>query len=344
MESTNAFQPTLSDVSIALTLGMLVYAVLILFRLSANERKKWWRHGFGPLPRGWLPALILAAALTTLLGVLRQSDALALLGACSSCVAAAVGGMTIQQFLKDEARRRKVEMDHWTVRKPAEQRMAHQAMLRRQELDRVQAAALRSLMDPHFLFNALNGIVHDMLNREWFRALHNLRAFNRLAERQIRSGQQGWLTLEDEWSGLRDYLTLEVRRLDRPIAWELTPLPTPMRDRRIPALMVQPLVENALWHGLGGTSGTGGGLIRVSVEAAGNEHLEIQVFNSNNPDAERPHDLVRPEKEREYRRHASDLIRHRLRLMDRDGQSRLQVRMEQQGTTACLVLPCGQTS
>jgi len=344
MEVLPAVHSLLAGASLALTLGFLAFVGLTISRLSTSDRRKWWHLGFVPVHRAWLPGLILTAVAATVIGALRASDAWALFGACSSCAAAAIAGVSVQQFFKNEARRRKVEMEHWTVRKPAEQRLAHQAMLRREELDRVQAAALRRLMDPHFLFNALNGIVHDMLTREWSRALHNLSAFNRLAERQIQSGQRGWLTLEEEWSGLHDYLTLEVRRLDRPITWELTPLPPPLRHRRIPALMVQPLVENALWHGLGGTSGLGGGLVRVSVQGNGNEHLEIQVFNSAAGTITNTLGLARPADEQEERRHASDLIQQRLRLIDRGGPSRFRVKVEEHGTTASLVLPCAQAS
>ena len=157
MEVLPAVHSLLAGASLALTLGFLAFVGLTISRLSTSDRRKWWHLGFVPVHRAWLPGLILTAVAATVIGALRASDAWALFGACSSCAAAAIAGVSVQQFFKNEARRRKVEMEHWTVRKPAEQRLAHQAMLRREELDRVQAAALRRLMDPHFLFNALNG-------------------------------------------------------------------------------------------------------------------------------------------------------------------------------------------
>ena len=123
----------------------------------------------------------------------------------------------------------------------------------------VQADSLRHLMDPHFLFNALNGVMHDLLRGERKAGLANLQAFRRLAVDQIQAGRGGWLTLDREWSMLGDYIQLELRRMDRPVDWRLLPIPEEMRAKQIPAFMIQPLVENALWHGLGGTAVLGAG-------------------------------------------------------------------------------------
>lgn len=329
----------------AVTSGLLAYACLSLLRLRADDRRKWWRTG-SSLGTRWASVFLPLVALTCLIfsGYRPTSGALEAIGVITAGVAAYLNGSRIQRFLLLEASKRRKEMTHWLVRKPAEQRMAHQAMLRRKELDKVQARSLRKLMDPHFLFNALNGIVHDMLTKEWARALQNLSAFNRLAERQIKSGQRGWLTLNEEWEGLKDYLALEVRRLNRPIQWELEPIPEELQGLHIPSLMVQPLIENALWHGLGGTSETGGGHVRIRSEKWGAEHLRVSVHNSPGSARSFHEDLARPEDNKYHRRHASDLIQQRLNLLDRGGPSRYSRVSDAQGTTATLVLPCLESS
>lgn len=324
----------------AATLGLVTYSGLSLLRLGKDDRRKWWRLRSST-------SLRLASVLLPLIGSacvaasLCTPDAggIQILGLLIAAAGAYINGAQIQRFLRREATKRQKEMTHWMVRKPADQRMAHQAMLRSKELDRVQARSLRKLMDPHFLFNALNGIVHDMLTTEWDRAMQNLQAFHRLAERQIRSGQRGWVTLSEEWEGLKDYLALEVRRLNRPIEWILAPIPEDLKDTKIPALMVQPLIENALWHGLGGTSRTGAGIVRVQSESWGEGHLRISVHNSLVLPQENPEELVRPEDSGHPRRHASDLIQQRLNLLDRGGPSGYWRETNEDGTTATLVLP-----
>ena len=87
-----------------------------------------------------------------------------------------------------EQRRRHAEMAHWQTRVRAE-RLAQQSLMKRRELARVQTDSLRHLMDPHFLFNALNGIMHDFLRGEREAGLANLQAFRRLAVDQIQAAE-----------------------------------------------------------------------------------------------------------------------------------------------------------
>ena len=173
---------------------------------------------------------------------------------------------SVRHHIFREHRRRQQEMRHWQTRLKAEQWIAQQSLMKRRELARVQSDSLRHLMDPHFLFNALNGVMHDFLSGDRTAGLSNLRAFRRLAIDQMEAGRGGWLTLEREWSMLRDYIQLEMRRINRPVEWTLHPSPDALGQSEIPAFMVQPLVENALWHGLGGTAVDGAGQLSVDVQ------------------------------------------------------------------------------
>lgn len=337
---TPSLLPSILAVLSAFNMGAVAFAVMALGRVDAAGRQRWWNQWCTAATRRTLGLSALIACSGLIIGTSAGSAVAALAGAGAGGVLALITGRGVQRFIVHETRQRQQEMRHWTVRKPAEQRLAHQAALRQRELDEVQALALRKLMDPHFLFNALNGIMHDMMTREWSRAMRHLRAFNRLAQGQIQSGQRGWITLSDEWSGLADYLDLEVRRLGRDIRWNMVPLPHELGDLRIPALLVQPLVENALWHGLGGTAHAGPGLVRIAAEPAGPAHLRISVFNSHCGEEAGEHRLARPQDEGDRRRHASDLIQQRLRLLDRGGESGLSIASTAAGTNATVVVPC----
>ena len=326
----------------AIALGLVVAVFMLRQRLGKAGRQKWNIHRRAHSSRAqrmgqW--ALPVSAGLMLTAGLAAGWMVPAMIGTALSMALVWNERRRIDAFIAREAERRAGEMRHWEVRKPADQRLAHKAALQLQELDRVQSTALRKLMDPHFLFNALNGIVHDLMTREWQRAVHHLKAFHRLAERQIHAGHRGSCTLEEEWSGLKDYLQLEVRRLDRPIRWELMPLPDGKAGQRIPALMVQPLVENALWHGLGGTSNDGPGLVVIAASAMDEGLVKVTVFNTPTVE-ERAPEPVRPEGGLDRRRHASDLIRQRLRLIDRSGRCGYSIGPSEGGTLAELILPC----
>lgn len=325
----------------AFSLSLMALGAASLLRLDPAGRSKWWRIWCAPKKIRF--ALVLWAVVVPVsvaLGLWLSLDGLL----ATSFAVAAPGGLLIEssvnRFIRHEAKRRQTERQHWLVRKPAEQRLAHQAALRQQELDRVQAASLRRLMDPHFLFNALNGIMHDMMFREWDRAMRHLKAFNRLAGQHISAGQEGWQSLEAEWMTLRDYIELEVRRMGRPIDWNLQPLPAGLGGRSIPAFLVQPLVENALWHGLGGTARSGDGRLSVFAVSDGAEHVAISVVNAPSSPTDGSTEPVRLAAEPAQRRHASDLIRQRLNLLDRSGKSGYSITHHPDETVAQLVVPC----
>lgn len=249
---------------------------------------------------------------------------------------------SVRRHIHRERRRRKQEMTHWQTRLKAEQWIAQQSLLKRRELARVQSDSLRHLMDPHFLFNALSGVMHDFLNGDRTAGLSHLRAFRRLAIDQMDAGRGGWLTLDREWSMLGDYIQLELRRINRPVEWTLHPVPDTLSEWEIPAFMVQPLVENALWHGLGGTAVDGDGRLSVKVEQEGTDQVLVTVRNSRHPSAPTLEgDRTGPHASPRRRRHATDLIRHRLQLMDQhSGKKALSMETDAEETRARLTLPC----
>ena len=249
---------------------------------------------------------------------------------------------SVRHHIRREHGRRRQEMTHWQTRLQAEQWIAQQSLMKRRELARVQSDSLRHLMDPHFLFNALSGVMHDFLNGNPSAGLSNLRAFRRLAIDQMDAGRGGWLTLEREWSMLRDYIQLELRRINRPVQWSLHPIPDGMGRSEIPVFMVQPLVENALWHGLGGTALDGAGQLSVDVRRDGSDRVVITVKNSKHAHpSEVESDGPDPHASPRRRRHATDLIRQRLQLMaDHPGRKGLVMETTGQETHARLTLPC----
>jgi len=123
-------------------------------------------------------------------------------------------------------------------------------------------AALRSQLNPHFLFNVLNTAA--MLAREG-RSEDTVAVLARLSELLryvLREGRSGMATLGDELQFLRGYLELEqVRFADRlQVSFDADPSLAPVR---LPSLLLQPLVENAVRHGIARRPGAG----RIEIRA-----------------------------------------------------------------------------
>lgn len=114
-----------------------------------------------------------------------------------------------------------------------------------------QMEALRAQINPHFISNSLNAI-ESLINLDQSKAATKyLIHFSRLT-RQILSGSRTALTsLENELSTLKHFLALEELRFKDKLSYEFRvddSLPTEIIE--VPALILQPYVENAIWHGL----------------------------------------------------------------------------------------------
>jgi signal transduction histidine kinase len=127
------------------------------------------------------------------------------------------------------------------------------------ELMRVQAElrALRAQINPHFLFNALNTIVY-MTRKDVETARRLLLDLSEVFQRTLRSGE--FVPLRDELSYVEAYLSLEKARLVERlrVGWGGVLQPeaplqtkTPLLDQLVPTLTLQPIVENAVIHGVG---------------------------------------------------------------------------------------------
>ena len=334
-------EATCGAIALALTAG----AVLTAFRMDRSEWRKWRRWRLLAPQAAWWPFWMLVVVIILVPSVQgRTGIAWPLVAIVGLADHGLLLDRSIQEHLGREQRRRHAEMAHWQTRVRAERWLAQQSLMKRCELARVQVDSLRHLMDPHFLFNALNGVMHDFLRGERKAGLANLQAFRRLAVDQIQAGRGGWLTLDREWSMLGDYIQLELRRMDRPVDWTLLPIPEGMRTKQIPAFMIQPLVENALWHGLGGTAVHGAGSLSLEVRPGPADRAIVLVRNSRHDGQNEGEDHpINHHASPRRRRHATDLIRQRLALMEHRDPDALRLDTTPSEAQARLVLPCRGT-
>ena len=111
--------------------------------------------------------------------------------------------------------------------------------------------ALKSQMNPHFIFNALNSIQDYIISNEKKLARDYLVKFSRLIRIYLEQTQQSEILLSEEIKALRLYLELEKDRFENTLDYHLSVDNTLEKDIiYLPALFIQPYVENALKHGL----------------------------------------------------------------------------------------------
>ncbi|MEQ8471746.1 MAG: histidine kinase [Marinoscillum sp.] len=111
--------------------------------------------------------------------------------------------------------------------------------------------ALRSQMNPHFMFNALNSIQEYIMLNEKKLAGKYLGKFADLMRTYLNHSQRKSVSVQDEVDALKLYLELEKLRFEDTLNYEVFVDPEiDPEDSKLPALLIQPFVENALKHGL----------------------------------------------------------------------------------------------
>ncbi len=119
------------------------------------------------------------------------------------------------------------------------------------ETSEMEMQALRAQMNPHFIFNCLNSINRFIMKNESQAASDYLTQFSRLIRLVLNNSKKAWIPLEDEIEMLGLYLDMEKLRFKDAFSYSLVcDEDTDPAGIFIPPLLLQPFVENAIWHGL----------------------------------------------------------------------------------------------
>lgn len=111
--------------------------------------------------------------------------------------------------------------------------------------------ALRSQIDRHFIFNALAAIQNYILKNDKIRAVEYLGDFSDLIRMVLEQSRKTHITLNEEYKFLLSYINLEILRFSNKFSCNISIDETLDPDTTlIPALLIQPYVENAIKHGL----------------------------------------------------------------------------------------------
>lgn len=153
------------------------------------------------------------------------------------------------------------------IRREASTRVAFERKLADEKL-----SALKAQMNPHFLFNCLNSIDHYIIKNDIKKASEYLGNFSQLMRLTLQNSRVSFVPLREELEALRLYLEMEKLRFtgnfdyDIRVDDQIDPLAV-----EVPPMMIQPFVENAIWHGL--MHKKEGGKLLVSIRQQGKQLL-----------------------------------------------------------------------
>ena len=119
------------------------------------------------------------------------------------------------------------------------------------KLSDTELQALRAQMNPHFLFNCLNSINSFIIKNEQEQASEYLSKFSKLIRQVLHNSKSPKITLSNELESLRLYIEMESLRFNGKFEYEINVDPELDVDYlEVPPMILQPYVENSIWHGL----------------------------------------------------------------------------------------------
>lgn len=137
--------------------------------------------------------------------------------------------------------------------------------------------ALSAQLNPHFLYNVLNTVGGAIVKGKQDQSLEIITRFSKLVRQVFDNSHHDLVTLEKEVSAIQSYATLEKDRMGGQLDFQLIIHSDDLRNYLIPPLLIQPLVENAIWHGVSASGSNG----RVVLEIMGkHDALVIKIKNT----------------------------------------------------------------
>jgi len=221
------------------------------------------------------------------------------------------------------------------------ERLLEENRREQENLKRSELRTLQAQIAPHFLYNTLDAIIWLAEARRTDEVIHITRALSDFFRISLSEGRD-WIPLSDEIRHLQGYLTIQKIRYRDILDYEID-IPQELYNRQILKLLLQPLVENAIYHGIKHRRGRG--LVRVSATEQDGWMTLLVSDNGAGMSQERlaqvMESLNRGEPDdTEHGCYGLFNVNKRIQLYY--GQSEgVQIKTGENGTTVSLCVPCG---
>jgi tetratricopeptide (TPR) repeat protein/two-component sensor histidine kinase len=188
--------------------------------------------------------------------------------------------------------------------------------LKRQEMDHqivtLEQKALQSMMNPHFIFNSLGSIQNYLLQKKTSEAGLYLSQFARLIRQNLNAINAAMINLDEETDRLKNYLDLEKMRLPDRFDYTIVIDEYIESDETfIPSMIVQPFIENSIWHGISPMEEMG----QVNVKIQKESDFALKITVEDNGIGMKKSELYSLKKKEEHLRLSLEMTRKRLHLL-----------------------------
>ncbi len=119
----------------------------------------------------------------------------------------------------------------------------------KKDIETAKLKALKTQMNPHFIFNAINSVQNFILKNDTLSSYNFLTNFSKLIRKYLEYSEHNYLSMKDELELIKLYLSIEKERLSFEYEIDLSSTIDENEDK-IFTILLQPFLENAIWHGL----------------------------------------------------------------------------------------------
>nr|WP_162988902.1 tetratricopeptide repeat protein [Pedobacter schmidteae] len=171
-------------------------------------------------------------------------------------------------FFLNRSRIRHLRLKNEMQKKSAEAK--NKELINRTKLSESELKAIRAQMNPHFIFNVLNSIESYIVENDPKTASRLVQKFASLSRLILENSTQSMVPADREWKALKLYAELEVMRFNKQFSCNFHTQPTiDLSSLLLPPMLIQPLIENAIHHGMRNSSAKNNS-INISIEQTPN--------------------------------------------------------------------------
>lgn len=195
----------------------------------------------------------------------------------------------------------------------------------------LEQQALQAMMNPHFVFNVMNSIQHFINTQNTMSANKVLTGFARLIRKNLEICTQSYISLEEEINYLNLYLSLEKNRFGEKFQYEINiDEEIDKEDTFIPSMLLQPYIENAIWHGI--MPKEEGGKVTIAIKEINDDNLLISIADDGIGI-----DNSLAAKKEGHQSKGMSLTNERINLLNKIEAKAIQLDIKQNGRTGTIV-------
>lgn len=185
---------------------------------------------------------------------------------------------SLTEKLKEEVNRQTTEIIKLNEIAEAEKRKKIKSRFQK-EVAELKISSLQNQMNPHFIFNSLNSIELYIIKNDRDNALYFISKFSKLIRKILSASRKKEVSLQEEIETIELYVNIENIRFKHDIDFKINlPEDLNLASINIPPLILQPYIENALWHGLSPKKGEK--KLELIVSKKGSDYITISIIDN----------------------------------------------------------------